>query len=433
MREIGVGILGFGTIGAGVVQVLLENGDEISRRLGAKLTLKAIADLDITTDRGVVVPEGLLTTDAGRVLDNPEVDVVVELIGGYNPAKAFVLRALKNGKRVVTANKALLAVHGDEIFAAAKENRTDVAFEASVGGGIPILRAVREGMAANRIKAIYGILNGTTNYILTRMSREKARFEDVLKDAQHLGYAEADPTFDVEGIDAAHKLTLLASMAFGRKVVFENVYTEGISRLTPEDIENAGDFGLEIKLLAIAKSDGEKIEARVHPTMIPKDHLLASVNGVFNAVHVDADFLGPTLYYGQGAGRKATASAVAGDVIELARDIMNGVSGRVPPMAYLSENVTPADIKPMGQVRCRYYVRFMALDRPGVLSKISGVLAGYGISIESVVQKGRDAGQEVPLVMMTHEAAEADFLAAMEQIRSLGVVADSTAVVRVEK
>ena len=254
----------------------------------------------------------------------------------------------------------------------------------------------------------------------------------MLKDAQRLGYAEADPTFDVEGIDAAHKLTLLASMAFGRKVGIDDVYAQGISALTPQDIENADEFGLEVKLLAIAKCDGERVEARVHPTMIPKEHLLASVSGVFNAVYVDADFLGPTLYYGRGAGRKATASAVAGDIIELSRDIMNGVSGRVPPMAFRPESVTPAVIKPMGEVACRYYVRFMAHDKPGVLSKISGMLAEHGISIESVVQKGRSDQGAVPLVMMTHEAAEADLNAAMAQIAELGVVAASPTVIRVE-
>lgn len=433
MQEFGVGIVGFGTIGAGVAQVLMENGDEIERRLGAKLKLVKIADLDITTDRGVTVPKGVLTTNVAEVLDNPKVHVVVELVGGYEPAKTFVLRALKNGKRVVTANKALLAVHGDEIFECAAKNKTDVAFEASVGGGIPILRAVREGMAANRVKAIYGILNGTTNYILTQMKQKGEPFKKVLAEAQKLGYAEADPTFDVEGIDAGHKLTLLASMAFGKKLTFEDLYTEGISKISPIDIDFAESLGLEVKLLAIAKSDGERIEARVHPTMIPKDHLLASVRGVFNAVYVDADFLGPTLYYGQGAGRKATASAVVGDIMELARDMMNGVFGRVPPMAFLPKSVKKAKIKPIGEIRCRYYVRFTAKDKPGVLSKISGTFAEHNISIESVVQKGQDSGKNVPLILMTHEAFESDFMAAMEKIKALGVAQDGPTVVRVEK
>jgi homoserine dehydrogenase len=432
MREIGVGIIGFGTIGVGVAQVLLENEDVISRRLGAKLRLVKIADLDIETDRGIEIDKALLTTDVGDVLDNPAVELVVELVGGYEPAKTFVLKALKNGKHVVTANKALMAVHGDEILAVAQESGSDIAFEAAVGGGIPILRTVREGMAANNIKTLYGILNGTTNYILTEMKEKGESFERVLAEAQRLGYAEADPTFDVEGVDAAHKLTLLATMAFGQKVKFDEVYTEGIGALTPQDIEYAQEFGYEAKLLAIAKFDGEVVEARVHPTLIPADHLLASVRGVYNAVYADADFLGPTMYYGQGAGREATASAVVGDLIELARDVMNGVTGRVPPLGFKTDQIPPAKLKPMGEVRCHYYMRFLALDKPGVLSKIAGVLGEHSISLENVVQKGRDAGQAVPLVMLTHEAREADVRAALKIISSLGVIEGVPVVIRVE-
>ncbi len=432
MREIGVGIIGFGTIGAGVAQVLLENEDVISRRLGAKLRLVKIADLDIETDRGIEIDKALLSTDVGDVLDNPAVELVVELVGGYEPAKTFVLKALKNGKHVVTANKALMAVHGDEILAVAQESGSDIAFEAAVGGGIPILRSVREGMAANNIKTLYGILNGTTNYILTEMKEKGESFECVLAEAQRLGYAEADPTFDVEGVDAAHKLTLLATMAFGQKVKFDEVYTEGIGALTPQDIEYALEFGYEAKLLAIAKFDGEVVEARVHPTLIPADHLLASVRGVYNAVYADADFLGPTMYYGQGAGREATASAVVGDLIELARDVMNGVTGRVPPLGFKTDQIPSAKLKPMGEVRCHYYMRFLALDKPGVLSKIAGVLGEHSISLENVVQKGRDAGQAVPLVMLTHEAREADVKAALEKISSLGVIEGVPVVIRVE-
>jgi homoserine dehydrogenase len=433
MRDIGVGIIGFGTIGAGVADVLLKNSEEIKGRMGANLKLVKIADLDIETDRGVKVDKALLSTDVNDVLENPDIDLVVELVGGYEPAKTFVLKALENGKRVVTANKALLAVHGEEILAKAAATKGDIAFEAAVGGGIPILRAVREGLAANKIKTIYGILNGTTNFILTEMKEKGESFDRVLSEAQKLGYAEADPTFDVEGVDAAHKITILALMAFGKKVSFDDVYTEGISGLTPQDIEYADDFGLEVKLLAIAKNDDEQIEVRVHPTMIPKDHLLSSVRGVYNAVYIDADFLGPSLYYGQGAGRNATASAVVGDLMELARDINNDVATRVPPMAFMPAAITPAKVKPMGEVDCRYYMRFMAKDKPGVLSKISGVLAQYSISIESVVQKGRDEGQAVPLVLMTQEARESDFMAAIEEIKKLGVIENNPTVVRVEK
>ncbi len=432
MREVGVGIVGIGTVGGGVVQVLQENGDEIERRLGFRVRLVAVADKDIETDRGVPIERSLLTTDVGRVLDAPDVDIVVELIGGYEPAKTFLLRAIANGKHVVTANKALLAVHGDEVFAAARDTGVDVGFEASVGGGIPILRAVREGMAANRIRSILGILNGTTNYILTEMKEKGEAFERVLKEAQKLGYAEADPTFDVEGVDAAHKLCILGTMAFGCRIPFEAVYTEGIRHITPQDIEYAGDFGYDIKLLAVAKYDGKRVDARVHPTMIPSDHLLADVRGVYNAVFVDADFLGPTLYYGQGAGRRATASAVVGDIIELARNVKSGVGGRVPPRAFQEGAMGAARLKPIEDIVCQYYLRFTALDKPGVLSKISGVLGEYGISLESVVQKGRDAGQAVPLVFMTHEAREADVRHALGEIDTLGVTLGSPALVRIE-
>ncbi|TAL16055.1 homoserine dehydrogenase [bacterium] len=432
MQTIGVGLLGFGTIGAGVAELLQVNADEISRRLGARIELLKIADLDITTDRGVKVDKSLLTTDANEIFNDERIKIVIELIGGYGVAKRFIERSFETKKSVVTANKALLAVHGAELMSLAAKSGCDIAFEAAVGGGIPILRALREGMAANRIHTIYGILNGTTNYILTAMKEKGQDFEEVLREAQKLGYAEADPTFDVEGIDAAHKLTLLSTMAFGRRVDFKSVYTEGISNITPQDISYAQEFGLEVKLLCIAKFDGEKVEARVHPTMIPSDHLLASVRGVYNAIYVDADFLGPTLYYGQGAGRRATASAVVGDLIELSRDIMNGVKRRVPPMAFLDEEMTDAVVKPMGEVGCRYYVRFLALDQPGVLSKISGALGDHGISIESVVQKGRSQNHGVPLVLKTHEAKEADFMGALLKIKALGVCNGDPVVVRIE-
>jgi homoserine dehydrogenase len=432
MKDIGVGIIGIGTVGAGVVQVLQENAGEIERRLGARLKLVRVADKDIESDRGVPIDRGLLTTDVAEVLENPEIQIVAELIGGYEPARGFLLRAIAQGKHVVTANKALLAVHGDEIFAAARAAGVDVGFEASVGGGIPILRAVREGMAANRVRSVLGILNGTTNYILTEMTERGEAFERVLKEAQKLGYAEADPTFDVEGVDAAHKLAILATMAFGCRVPFSAVFTEGISRITPQDIEYAGEFGYHVKLLAIGKKDGKRVEVRVHPTMVPSSHLLAGVRGVYNAVYVDADFLGPSLYYGQGAGRRATASAVVGDMIELARNVRQGVSWRVPPRAFQEEALEAAQIKPIEEILCQYYLRFTALDKPGVLSRISGILGEYGISIESVVQKGRDAGQAVPLVFMTHEAREADVRRALGEIDTLGVTLGVPALIRIE-
>jgi homoserine dehydrogenase len=432
MREIGVGVLGMGTVGAGVVQILTVNAAEIERRLGARLRLSKVADQDIETDRGVTVDPALLTTDVADVLDNPDVQIVVELIGGYEPAKNFILRAIGNGKHVVTANKALLAVHGDEVFAAAREKGVEIGFEGSVCCGIPILRAVREGMAANRVHTVLGILNGTTNYILTEMKEKGESFGRVLREAQRLGYAEADPTFDVEGVDAAHKITLLSTMAFGCRVPFAAVYTEGVGGITPQDIQYAVDFGYDVKLLAVAKNDGRRVEVRVHPTMIPSDHLLADVRGVYNAVYVDADFMGPTLYYGQGAGRRATASAVVGDIVEQARDVLLGVSGRVPPRAYREELLAEARLKPIEEVVCQYYLRFTAIDKPGVLSKISGLLGEHGISIESVVQKGRDAGQAVPLVIMTHEAKEADVRRALGEIGTLQVTLGAPALIRIE-
>ncbi len=432
MEEIGVGLIGMGTVGTGVVQVLLENAEEIERRLGARLRLVKVADKDLDTDRGIRLPPEILTTEADEVIGHPEVRIVVELIGGYEPARTFLLRAIERGKHVVTANKALLAVHGEEIFRAALGKGVDVGFEASVGGGIPILRAVREGMAANRIRTVFGILNGTTNYILTEMKDKGESFERVLREAQRLGYAEADPTFDVDGVDAAHKIAILAAMAFGCRVPFEEVYTEGIRDITPQDIQYAAEFGYDIKLLAVAKRDGETVEVRVHPTMIPSSHLLADVRGVYNAIYVDADFLGPTLYYGQGAGRRPTASAVVGDVVEAARNLLKGISWRVPPRAFQEDRFAAVRIKPIEEVVCQYYLRFMALDRPGVLSKISGVLGEYNISIESVVQKGRDAGQAVPLVIMTHEAREADVRLALGEIGTLGVTLGRPALIRIE-
>jgi len=432
MNEIGVGVIGMGTVGAGVVQILLENADEIARRLGFGLRLVKVADKDLDTDRGIQVDRSLMTTDAREVIGHPEVQVVVELIGGYEPAKTFLLEAIRAGKSVVTANKALLAVHGDEIFGEARAKGVDVGFEASVGGGIPILRAVREGLASDRIERVYGILNGTTNYILTEMKEKGESFDRVLREAQRLGYAEADPTFDVDGVDAAHKITILASMAFGCRVPFDQAYTEGIRDLTPQDIEYAADFGYDVKLLGIAKRDGGRVEVRVHPTMIPSDHLLADVRGVYNAVFVEAEFLGPTLYYGQGAGRRATASAVVADVVDIARNLAKGGSCRVPARAFPEDFLEPATLKPIEDVVCQYYLRFTALDRPGVLSKIAGVLGAYGISIESVVQKGRDAGQAVPLVIMTHEAREADVRHALGEIDSLGVTLGRPALIRIE-
>ena len=432
MKDIKAGLIGFGTVGAGVVKLLSENASLIEQKLGTRLTLKKVADLDITTDRGVPVTSGLLTTDVSEVLDDPEIAIVIELIGGYEPARSFVLRAIAAGKHVVTANKALLAVHGEEIFAAAAARGVEVLFEPAVGGGIPVLSAIRGNLAANRFSTVLGILNGTCNYILTRMTEEGAEFATVLTTAQELGYAEADPTFDVEGIDTAHKLCLLVSLCFGTRVNLDEVHTEGISSLSPVDITFAREFGYKIKLLAIGKCDGERIEARVHPTMIPLRYPLADVDGVFNAIRLAGDFVGPVMFFGRGAGMNPTASAVVGELIDISRNILAGIGRRAAPLGYLDAQVAALPLKPMGEIVSKYYLRFSAVDRPRVLSRISGVLGDHGISIESMIQTARSDNESVPIVIMTHEAREADVRAALAQIDALEIITEKTNLIRIE-
>lgn len=421
--DIGIGLIGFGTVGTGVVRILQNNADLIEGRLGRRLVLRKIADLDIKRDRGVPIQRDMLTTDAYEVIDDPTVDIVVELIGGIEPAKSFILRALELGKPVVTANKALLAQHGAEIFGKAAEKGIPLGFEASVGGGIPVLKALREGLVANNIEAILGILNGTSNYILTRMTEEGLDFKRALSQAQRLGYAEADPSLDVDGVDAAHKLTILASFAFGTWIDFKRVYVEGIRDISPLDIEFSREFGYRIKLLAIAKRDGGKIELRVHPTMIPEGHLLSQVQGVYNAIYIVGDSVGPTLFYGQGAGSAPTGSAVVSDLVDIVRQ------GRLLQLPSFAKDRPLKDIE---DLRCPYYLRFTAVDRPGVLSKISGILGENDISIASVIQKGRTKRGAVPIVMMTHEAVERNIRRAIEEIDALDVIKDSTKLIRVE-
>ncbi len=432
MKQIRAGLLGFGTIGTGVVKVFQDNSDLLKARLGADLVLAKIADLDITSDRGISVPDGILTTDADEVLANPEIDIVIELIGGYEPARTFVLKAIENGKHIVTANKALLALHGDEIFAAAARNGVEVMFEASVGGGIPIISSIKENLCANNFRSIFGILNGTCNYILTEMTNEGAEFADVLKVAQEKGYAEADPTFDVEGVDTAHKLALMIALCFGTKVDFDDVYTEGVSNITPLDIEYAKQFGYKIKLLAIGKADNGKIEARVHPTMVPLHYPLADVDGVFNAVRLVGDFVGPVMQYGHGAGMEATASAVMGDVMSIARGVASGAGQRTPPMAYCADAIKDIEVKPMEEICTQYYLRVGVLDQPGVLSKISGILGEHKISIASMIQPDREIGGATPIVLMTHDACEGDVRKAIAEIDELDVVKEKTHFIRIE-
>lgn len=424
--KVSVGIIGFGTVGTGTARILLENSSLIKRRTGIDFVLKRIADLDITRDRGIKIPEDVLTTDANALINDPDIDIVVELIGGIRPAKDFMLQAIKNKKHVVTANKALLATEGNEIFAEAENNGVEVGFEASVAGGIPIIKVLREGLVANNIVAVYGIINGTSNYILTKMTDEKVEFSDALKDAQRLGYAEADPTFDIEGIDTAHKLTILSSLAYGIPLLYNEVYKEGITKITAQDIEFASELGYKIKLLAITKLSDGGVEMRVHPTMIPNEYLISKVDGVFNAVYIEGDAVGATMYYGRGAGDMPTGSAVVADIVDIGKKIVSGQWSAV------SSQESEARIKGIEDIESMYYFRFSALDKPGVLSKISGILGNYNISIASVIQKGRRIGGSVPLVVLTHIAKERDVLNAIKEIDNLPVVSDKTLFIRVE-
>jgi len=433
MREIKVGLIGFGTVGSGVAKILQKNSRLIEKRMGAKIVLKRIADIDLETDRGVKLKEGILTRKAQEVIDDPEIDIVMELIGGIEPAKTFILQAIRNKKHIVTANKALLALHGDEIFREAYRFGVDVNFEASVGGGIPLIRSIKEGLVANRIQSIFGILNGTSNYILSKMTDEGKDFKEVLREARERGYAEADPTYDIEGIDAAHKLVILIRLAFGTSLRFKEIFIGGISEITPLDIQFSREFGYRIKLLAIAKIDQGKIEARVHPTMIPEGHLLSTVEGVFNAIYIKGDAIGPTLFYGQGAGQMPTGSAVVSDLVELGRNLLVQATGRrVPLLSFQESAIEKIPLKRMEEVMMPFYMRFSALDRPGVLSKISGILGKNDISISSVIQEGRQVNGAVPIVMMTHEAKEKNVHRALKEIDRLGVILGKTMFIRVE-
>jgi len=438
-RSVGVGLIGLGTIGTGVAKVLTLNREVIEQRLGFPLDLVRIADLDTETDRGIDLSGVQFDADAEGLIADPAVDIVIELIGGYDVARRMTLAAVAAGKHVVTANKALLALHGAEIFEAAAAQGVDVAFEASVGGGIPILRSLREGLAANQIESVLGILNGTTNYVLTEMERTGEDFEVVLKRAQELGYAEADPTFDVDGIDAAHKLALLTAMAYGARMTFEDIPTEGIRGLLPIDFEMAEHLGYKVKLLGIAKSSlddagKERIDARVHPTMVPAESLLASVDGAMNAVAVTGNAVGPTLFYGAGAGEMPTASAVVGDLMEIAREIRRSGSGRVAPLSYEPDQLVAKPLVDTGELVARCYLRFTALDQPGVLSHITGALGEVGVGIESVFQEGQGQdGSAVPVVMLTHPAREAAVRAAIEEIDDCADVTGPTRLIRIEE
>jgi homoserine dehydrogenase len=416
-----------------VVKVLRAHRAEIAQRAGVALDVTAIADLDLTTDRGIPVAPARLTNDARSVIEDPDISIIIELIGGYEPARRFVLAAIAAGKDVVTANKALLAVHGEEIVRAAEARGTTLGFEASVGGGIPILRTLKEGLAGDRTAAVYGIVNGTCNHILTTMTREGRDFADVLAEAQRMGLAEADPSTDVDGIDSAHKLALLTTLAFGVAPRFADIPRDGIRQIEAVDIALARELGYTIKLLAVAKDGRDAIEAHVHPTMIPNGHLLADVGGNFNAIFVRGAALGPTMYYGQGAGSMPTATAVVADLIAAVRDRRVGRAVRVPPWGVPQGALRRLPIRPLADLEGEYYLRFMALDRPGVLARIAGILGRFDISIASVIQKERRAGTTVPIVLRTHHAHERNLMRALGAIRSLSAVRGRPVSIRIEE
>lgn len=430
MERLNVGLIGWGTVGCGVIEILQSHRQEIKRKLGYELVLKRVADIDLERPRPVNPPRELLTRNATDIIEDPDIDVVVELIGGLEPARTFIMRALERGKHVVTANKALLAHHGNELFDFARKQNRIIAYEASVAGGIPFIKSLREGLAANNIDMVFGILNGTANFILTRMRESGLAFQEALKEAQDLGYAEADPTLDVEGIDTAHKLAITAAIAFNMPIVFDSIYVEGISGVDPLDIQFGEEFGYVLKLLAIARLSEGRVELRVHPTFIPSNHVLAGVRGAYNAVYVHGDAVGHVMLYGLGAGMMPTGSAVVADLMDLARDIAQGTHCRLPALG--SYELRQIPVKPMDEVVTCYYFRFSAVDQPGVLSKISGILGENNISISAVIQKGRHIGGAVPIVMVTHEALESSVRRALERIDKLDVVRAKTQLIRIE-
>jgi homoserine dehydrogenase len=434
MKPINVGLLGIGTVGGGTFTVLQRNADEIARRAGRPILITVVADKNLELAKKVTGGKCRITDDAFSVVSDPEVDIVIELIGGYGVAKELVLKAIANGKHVVTANKALLATHGNEIFKAAQDKGVMVAFEAAVAGGIPIIKALREGLTANRIEWIAGIINGTTNFILSEMRDKGLSFDTVLKEAQRLGYAEADPTFDIEGVDAAHKITILSALAFGIPMQFDKAYIEGISKLDAIDIKYAEQLGYRIKLLGITKRTPEGVELRVHPTLIPAKRLIANVEGAMNAVLVQGDAVGATLYYGKGAGAEPTASAVIADLVDVTRMHTADPEHRVPHLAFQPNAMADLKILPMDEVQTSYYLRLRVQDKPGVLADITRILADEQISIDAVIQKEPGEGEDqTDLIMLTHLTREKRINAAIKKIEALGVVAGKVTKLRLEE
>ena len=429
VQRVNIGLIGLGTVGTGVARTLLEKAHLLQQRIGVRVVLARVCDRNPARKRGLRLPPGRLTADARAVLRDPEVQVVVELIGGMEPARSYILEAMRRGKHVVTANKALLASRGHELFAAADRYGVDLYFEASVGGGIPIIKALRESLIANDLNTILGIVNGTSNYILTQMRDKQLSFHEALLEAKHHGYAERNPSLDIDGHDAAHKLAILAMLGFGARVRLSDIHTEGISRLSLSDIQYAEEMGYCIKPLAIAKQEGRELELRVHPALLARSHLLASVNGVYNAVYVHGDLVGAQLFYGRGAGQNPTTSSVISDITDVARNLAQGAAKRVPVYCPAPRRLR---LKRMDDIESRYYMRFMVTDKPGVLAKIAGILGRCGISIATVHQKERRAARSVPVVMMTHEAREAHVRRALKAIDGLGIVKSPTVAIRTE-
>jgi homoserine dehydrogenase len=436
LKPLQVGLLGTGTVGSGTWTVLRRNAEEIARRAGRPVRITHVAERDL--DRARKVTDGAdgvtLTADAAQVLGHPDIDIVIELIGGIEPARSFILRAIANGKHVVTANKALLARHGNEIFAAAHGKGVMVAFEGAVAGGIPIIKALREGLTANRIEWIAGIINGTSNFILSEMRARGASFQTVLKEAQSHGYAEADPTFDIEGVDAAHKLTIMSAIAFGVPMQFDKAYTEGISKLTREDIGYAEELGYRIKLLGITRRTAAGIELRVHPTLVPTGRLIANVEGVMNAVLVKGDAVGPTMYYGAGAGAEPTASAVIADLVDVTRMHTADPEHRVPHLAFQPDQLSDIPFLPIGEVVTSYYLRIRVLDRPGVLADIARILADRDISIDAMIQKESPEGEDqTDIILLTHRSVERQVVDAIARIEALSTVRGKVTRIRMEQ
>ncbi len=429
MRKINIGLIGFGNIGCGVIKILQLRKSLLSQKIGIEIVIKKICDKDIIKKRGLSIDKNLLTTDANEIINDPQIDIVVELIGGLSPAKEFILSALKKGKHVVTANKALLAKCGNELFSEAAERGKNIYFEASVGAGIPIIKSIKEGLVANKFSSIFGIVNGTSNYVLTQMSKENCSFENAIASAKAKGFAEKDPTMDIQGIDSAHKLVLLTYLAFGKIVAIKDIFIEGISQVSALDIAYAKELGYEIKLLAIAKKELDELEVRVHPTFLPSEHLLSSVDGVFNAIYVSSDLAGDIMFYGPGAGQLPAASAVVSDIVDLTQDIKAGLFR--PTLNSIEDNSIKG-LRKIDEFENKYYIRIMAVDKPGVLAKIAGILSKFGISIASVTQKERLKSQVVPVVMVTHEVKEKNLRGALKMIDKLADIKEKSVAIRIE-